>query len=69
MDEILTLAFRSRLLAAVARPLRVRQEILLLAGHASGHLPGARRACRACRKPCPAVFEAARPALDAFADM
>jgi hypothetical protein len=68
--EPLTPEFRARLIAAVDRQLRVQREILLLAGHAGGHLPGGGRMCRACRKrwPCPEVFSAARSALDAFAD-
>jgi hypothetical protein len=70
-SEPLTPEFRARLIAAAERQLRVRREILLLAGHASGHLPGGRRWCRICRKkwPCEPVFDAARPALDAFADI
>jgi hypothetical protein len=68
--EPLSPEFRARLVAAVNRQLRVRREILLLAGHASGHLPGGRRMCRACRKdwPCEPVIAAARSALEAFAD-
>ena len=70
MDEPITPEFRARLIAAADRQLRVRREILLLAGHASGHLPGGRRMCRACRRswPCEEVFSTARSALEAFAD-
>jgi hypothetical protein len=62
--------FRARLTAAAGRALRVRREVLLLAGHASRHLPGPRRLCRACWKPwpCPDVHMAAGPVLDAIAD-
>jgi hypothetical protein len=70
MDEPLRPEFRARLIAAAERQLRVRREILLLAGHASGHLPGGGRLCRACCRswPCGEVFGAARSALEAFAD-
>jgi hypothetical protein len=69
--ENLTPEQRARFVAAAERALRVRREILLLAGHASGHLPGGGRICRKCRKswPCEAVFTAARSALDAIADL
>lgn len=62
---------RAKLIAAVERPLRVRREILLLAGHASGHLMGPQRACRVCHAdwPCDVVTAAARPALDAFSEV
>lgn len=69
--EPISVEFRQRLIAAVERPLRVRREILLLAGHASGHLPGGSdRGCRCCMRdwPCEEAFRAARSALDAFAD-
>ena len=71
MDEPLSPEFRARLIAAVERQLRVKQEIILLAGHACGHLPGAGRLCRKCRKrwPCDDVMAAARAALAAFADI
>lgn len=67
----ITPEFRARLLAAAERPLRVRREILLLAGHACGHLPGGGRMCRVCHKawPCEAVHDAARSALEAVADL
>jgi len=70
MDEPLSPEFRARLIAACDRQFRVRREILLLAGHASGHLPGGGRLYRACRErwPCEEVFSAARSALEAFAD-
>jgi hypothetical protein len=70
MEEYLTPEFRLRLLETVERVLRVRQEIILLAGHASGHLPGGSQMCRRCRKhwPCPETLDAARSALNAFAD-
>ncbi len=70
MDIELTPELRSRLVAAANRALRVRREILLLAGHACGHLPTGGRLCRTCHRswPCEVVFEAARSALDALAD-
>jgi hypothetical protein len=69
-SEPISPEFRARLIAAVERPIKVRREILLLAGHASGHLMGAQRACRVCHAdwPCASVHAAARSALDAFAD-
>jgi hypothetical protein len=71
MDEELTPEQRALFIAAVDRALRVRREIVLLAGHASGHLPGGSRMCRKCRHswPCGEVFAAARSALDAVADL
>jgi hypothetical protein len=67
----LTPAQQLRFTAAAERALRVRREILLLAGFACGHLPGGYRTCRACRKnwPCPETLEAATSALDAVADL
>lgn len=71
MDEPLTPEFRALLIVVAERNLRVRREILLLAGHASGHLPGGKRPCRGCGSPwpCPSAFDAARAALEAFADV
>lgn len=71
METHLTPERTARLLAAVARPLRVRREVINLAAHASGHLCGPRKHCRTCGKgwPCPDVMSAARVVLDAVADL
>lgn len=65
----LTVGRRRRLIKAAERPLRVRREILRLAGFATDHRPRRGSICSACFQswPCPPVMDAARSALDAFA--
>lgn len=65
----LTVGRRRRLIKAAERPLRVRREILRLAGFATGHRPRRGSICSACFQgwPCTPVMDAARSALDAFA--